>query len=390
LPFQNMSGDVGQEYFADGVVEEIITALSRFSSLFVIARNSTFTYKGRAVDVKQVGRELGVRYVLEGSVRKAAQRLRITGQLIDASKGTHLWADRFDGALNDVLDLQDSITAGVVSAIAPRLEQAEIRRAKRKPTGSLDAYDYFLHGMDSAYRDTREAVGEAQRLFAKAIELDADFAGAFAMGAYCHTLRKASRWTTDRGGEIAEAQRLAYKAVQLGKDDAFSLSRAVHTLAYVVHELDAARLFIDRALGLNPNFASAWFSSGCLRFWLGEPERAVDHIARFKRLSPLDPLMPVAQSVSALAYVLDGRYDEASVEAEQALGESPNLHIALRAFALANALVGNIERARKATVRLREIDPELRVQNLKDQTPLRRPEDKVRYAEGLRLAGLPE
>src|SRR5712671_957611 len=174
LPFQSMSDDPGQQYFADGVVEEIITALSRFSGLFVIARNSSFTYKGRSVDIKQVGAELGVRYVLEGSVRKTANRVRITGQLIDASNGAHLWADRFDGALGDIFDLQDQVTSSVVGAIAPKLEQAEIERAKRKPTESLDAYDYFLRGIASAHRMSSEATGEALRLFAKSSELDAD------------------------------------------------------------------------------------------------------------------------------------------------------------------------------------------------------------------------
>jgi TolB-like protein/class 3 adenylate cyclase len=172
LPFQNMSGDPEQEYFADGIVEETITALSRFRNLFVIARNSSFTYKGRAVDVKQVGRELGVRYVLEGSVRKAANRVRITGQLIEAATGRHLWADRFDGTLEDIFDLQDQVTTKVVGAIAPTLEQAEIERAKRKPTGSYDAYDYFLRGVASVHLLTNESIGEALRLLSKAVELE--------------------------------------------------------------------------------------------------------------------------------------------------------------------------------------------------------------------------
>ena len=217
LPFQNMSGDPEQEYFADGMVEDIITALSRIRWLFVIARNSSFTYKGRAVDVKQVGRELGVRYVLEGSVRKAANRVRITGQLIDASTGAHLWADRFDGALEDIFDLQDQVTASVVGAIAPQLEQAEIERAKRKPTESLDAYDYFLRGMASYYRRTREAINEALPLFYKAIELDPDFASAYGMAAWCYAWRKINGWMTDRVQEIAETARLARRAAELGR-----------------------------------------------------------------------------------------------------------------------------------------------------------------------------
>jgi adenylate cyclase len=224
LPFQNMSGDPQQEYFTDGMVEEIITALSRMRWLFVIARNSSFTYKGRMVDVKQVGRELGVRYVLEGSVRKAANRLRITGQLIDASTGVHLWADRFDGGIEDVFDLQDDVTSCVIGAIAPKLEQAEIERAKRKPTESLDAYDYYLRGMASVYGSTKESLGEALRLFYKAIELDPDFASAYGVAAWCYFWRLVNGWMTNRVQEITEASRLAGRAAELGKDDAVALS----------------------------------------------------------------------------------------------------------------------------------------------------------------------
>ena len=209
LPFQNMSGDPEQEYFADGMVEDIITALSRFRQLFVIARNSSFVYKGRAVDVKQVSRDLGVRYVLEGSVRKAANRIRITAQLIDASTGTHLWAERFDGGLEDIFDLQDQVTARVVGEIAPKLEQAEIERAKRKPTESLDAYNYFLRGMASVNQWTRAANDEALRLFYKAIELDPEFASAYGMAAWCYIWRKLNGWVVDRAQETSEGARLA-------------------------------------------------------------------------------------------------------------------------------------------------------------------------------------
>ena len=226
LPFQNMSGDPEQEYFADGMVEDIITGLSRFRSLFVIARNSSFTYKGRAVDVKQVGRELGVRYLLEGSVRKSANRIRIAGQLIDASSGTHLWADRFEGAIENVFELQDQVTASVVGAIAPRLEQAEIERARRKPTESLDAYDLLLRGLANVYKWTREGNEEALRLFYRAIELDPDFSAAYAAAADCFSRRRGFGWLIDREQEVAEARRLARRAVHLGKDDATVLCDA--------------------------------------------------------------------------------------------------------------------------------------------------------------------
>ena len=390
LPFQSLSADVEQEYFADGIVEEIITALSRFSGLFVIARNSSFTYKGRAVDVKQVGRELGVRYVLEGSVRKSANRVRITGQLIDASTGAHIWADRFDGALDDIFDLQDQITATVVAAISPRMEQAEIQRAKRKPTANLNAYDYFLHGVASVHDLTREATDEALRLFYKAIEIDRDFAAAYGMATWCYVQRKANRWVTDLSQEAAEATRLARKAVSLGGDDAVALSRGGYTLAYISGDLDAGDVFINRALILNPNLAFAWFAIAWLKIFLGEPESALQHFAHLMRLSPFTPLMPSIQAGIAFGHFIAGHYDEASSLAERVLREKPDLHIVLRVTAASSALAGRMTDAHKAMARLREIDPLLHVSDLKVLTPFRRLEDLTRYEEGLRKAGLPK
>ncbi|TMJ44918.1 MAG: adenylate/guanylate cyclase domain-containing protein, partial [Alphaproteobacteria bacterium] len=298
LPFQNLSGDPEQEYFADGMVEDIITALSRFRNLFVISRNSSFTYKGHAVDVKQVGRELGVRYVLEGSVRKAANRVRITAQLIDAASGTHLWADRFDGALEDIFELQDQVTESVVGAIAPKLEQAEIERARRKPTESLDAYDYYLRAHASIHPWTREGNEEALKLFYRAIELDPGFASAYGMAAWCCFQRKVSGWMQDRGREIAE--------------NAVALSAAGFVLAYVVRDMTAGVPLIDRAVALNPNLAWAWLYSGWARIWLGRPDAAIEHLAHAMRLSPLDPLIADVQAATAHAHFFAGRYDEAA------------------------------------------------------------------------------
>src|SRR6202521_5103925 len=306
LPFANMSGDPEQEYFADGMVEEIITALSRIRWLFVIARNSSFTYKGRAMDVKQVGRELGVRYALEGSVRKAANRVRITGQLIDTATGAHLWADRFDGALEDIFDLQDQVTANVVGAIAPKLEQAELERAKRKPTESLHAYDYFLRGMANFYQRTAVANTEALGLFRRAIELDPEFASAYAMAAWCYVWRKLNGWMIDRVQETAEAARLARRAVDLGQDDAVALSRGGHTLGFILGDLDSAVVFIDRALVLNPNLAEAWLFSGWMRTYRGELDVAIEHHARAMRLIPLDPSLFQMQAGTAFAHLLAG------------------------------------------------------------------------------------
>ena len=391
LPFQNMSGDPEQEYFADGMVDEIVTALSRMRWLFVIARNSSFTYKGRAVDVKQVGRELGVRYVLEGSVRKAANRVRIIGQLVDAATGAHLWADRFEGALEDIFDLQDRVTASVVGAIGPKLEQAEIERAKRKPTESLDAYDYYLRGMANFYQWTREGISEALRLFCRAIELDPEFASAYGMAAGCYLVRKSRGWMTDRAHEIAETARLARRAVGLGKDDAVALGQGGFALAHVVHDLDAGRAFIDRALVLNPNQAAAWFFSGWTRIWGGEPDAAIEHLARAMRLSPLDPRIHAMRSATAHAHFFAGRYDEASSWAAKALREFPDFYGGLRISAASHALAGRPEQAQKMLARLRQLDPALRASNLRDGLgPFRRPEDLARYEEGLRRAGLPE
>jgi len=390
LPFQNLSGDLEQEYFADGVVEDIISGLSRIRWLFVIARNSSFTYKGRAVDVKQVGRELGVRYVLEGSIRKAANRVRITGQLIDATTGAHLSADRFEGNIDDIFDLQDQITASVVGAIAPKLEQAEIERAKRKPTESLDAYDYFLRAMASFYQRSREANENALRLFYKAIEFDPDFAAAYGMASWCHAWRKLSGWMTDPVQEISEGRRLAWRAVESGKDNAVALARSGHALALLVGDLDSGMAFVDRALALDPNFARAWYASGWVRAYRGELELAIEHQARAMRLSPLDPVLYHMQVGTAYAHMLAGRFDEASMWAERAFRVEPNYHPAAIVAAASNALAGRLEEASQAMERLRQIDPTLRISNLRDRHPIRRPDDLARFADGLRKAGLPE
>ena len=390
LPFQNISGDPEQEYFVDGMVEDIITALSRMRWLFVIARNSSFIYKGRAVDLKQVGRELGVRYVLEGSVRKAAKRVRITGQLIDTATGAHLWADRFDGGLEDVFDLQDQVTMSVVGAIAPTLERAEIARAKCKPTESLDAYDYFLRGMANVHQWNSDANDDALRMFRRAIELDPDFASAYGMASWCYTWRSINRWTTDRAQETAEATRLARGAVDLGADDAVALCMGGYALAFVGHELDVGAALIDRALVLNVNLAWAWHSSGWLRAFLGEPETAIKHLEHGMRLSPLDPFVFRAYAGLSCAHLLAGRFDEAASWADKALHRRPNLLVAIRESAVSNALAGQAVKAHKAMDQLRQSDPTLRVSNFLQWLPLRQPQHVARYEEGLRKAGLPE
>src|SRR6266478_4506248 len=389
LPFQNMSGDPEQEYFADGMVEDIVTALSRFKSLFVIARNSSFTYRGRAVDVKQVGRELGVRYVLEGSVQKAGDRVRITGQLVDASTGVHIWADHFDDALEDIFDLQDRVAARVVGEIAPRLSLVEIERAHRKPTGNLEAYDWYLRAIGNYFPITKEASEEALRFLNKAIELDPAFASAYGIAAWYYVWRKINRWMTDPAQESAEAVRLARRAAELGKDDAFALTWAGYSLAAVVRELEDGAAFLDRALELNPNLAVAWGSSGWVRVWLGQAELAIEHLACAMRLSPLDPIMPGYQTAVAVAHFLTGHYSDASSWATRAGRMGPYfLRTALILVAASQALSGQNEEAQKAMTRLRQLDPGLRLSNLRGST-LQGPEYFARLKEGLRKAGLP-
>jgi TolB-like protein/class 3 adenylate cyclase len=392
LPFTNMSGDPEQDYFADGMAEDIITALSHFKALFVIARNSSFTYKGRAVDVKQVGRELGVRYVLEGSVRKSANRVRITGQLVDTATGAHLWADRFDGGLGDIFDLQDQVTESVVGAIAPAVEKAEIERAKRKPTESLDAYALYLRGSDRLYQfASRQVNDEALRLFNSAIELDPDFASAYGRAASCYAFAKMNGWISVTANEIAEVTRLARRAVELGKDDATALAASGWALAFIVRDLEGGAALIDRALVLNSNLAVAWNYGGWVKTWLGEPEAALERFARAMRLSPLDRRMVFVRGGTAFAHFLLGRYDEAASWAAMALQDNPDYQAGLRIQAASHAMAGRPEQAHQALVRLRQLNPALRVSSLKNVLgPYRRAEDLSRLEEGLRQAGLPE
>jgi TolB-like protein/Tfp pilus assembly protein PilF len=390
LPFQNLSGEPEQEYFADGVVEDIIAALSRMRWLFVISRNSSFTYKGRAVDVKQVGSELGVRYVLEGSLRKAANRVRISGQLIDASTGATFWSDRFEGALEDIFNLQDQVTTSVVGALARQLEQAEIQRAKRKPTDSLDAYDYYLRGMASFHLRTRKAVGEALPLFKKAIELDPEFASAYAMAAWCYFWRKINGWMADRAWEIAEGEQLARRAVELGQDDAVALARGGHAIGHLAGDLDTGIALINRAKALDPNSVTARFLGGFLYAFAGESDIAIEHFEHAMRLSPLDPEMFRMQTGVAFAHLLAGRFDAASSWAEKSFRDLPTFLFTVSIIAASHALAGRMDEAQRAMHHLRQLDPTLRISNLKDWVPLRRPEDLARFADGLRKAGLPE
>jgi TolB-like protein len=388
LPFINLSSEPDQEYFADGTVEEIITALSRFKTLFVIARNSSFTYKNRVTDVKQVGRELGVRYVLEGSIRKSANRVRITGQLVDTTTGTHIWADRFDGALEDIFDLQDQLSTMIVGAISPKLEQAEIERARRKPTESLHAYDYYLRGMASFHRGSRKSLAHALELFKKATEIDPGFASAYAMAAWCYSV---SLWFWAAGREEArEAERLARLAARLGTDDATALCVAGFVLADIARDFDTGVAMVSRALTLNPNLVTAWFLGGWVRLINGEPDVAIEHFAHAERLSPFDPFIWGVQAGIANAHFCAGRDDKALSAAEHCLRDMPNYLPALRIVAASSAFTGATDRATRALMRIRERNPGWCISEIKQRFSYRRSEDMARIIEGLRKAGLPE
>jgi TolB-like protein len=390
LPFQNMSGDFEQEYFADGMVEEILTALSRFRQLFVIARNSSFTYKGRAVDLKQVGRELGVRYVLEGSVRKAGSRVRITGQLIDTATGAHLWADRFEGALKDIFDLQDKVTARVVAAIAPKLEEAEIERAKRKPTESLDAYDQFLRGMAGFHQWSREANDDALFHFYKAIDLDPNYAAAYGMAARMYIQRNSGGWVKDRAYEVTETERLALRAAELGSDDAVALATAGFALSDILALVEDGDAMIDRALTLNPNLAWIWLYSSWVKASLGEPEIALERIGQALRLSPNDPQTFSFHAAKAWAQLFAGHFTEAYSSAEAAIRQRPGFLLYMCIAAASAALAGRTNDAQRIVTRMLQTNPAVRISKVTTLIPLRRPEDSARWVDGLRRAGLPE
>jgi adenylate cyclase len=372
------------------MVEDITTALSRSKSLFVIARHSSFTYKRKAVDIKRVGRELGVRYVLEGSVRKAGNRVRITGQLVDAATGSHIWADRYDSTLEDIFDLQDRVTMSVIGAIAPQLERAEIARAQRKPTESLQAYDYYLRALANNYRFTREANVEALKLTQTANNLDPDFAAPFALGALCFVQRWAFGWSSGGAEDKTEARRLARRAIELDKDDPTVLALAGQALAILVGEVEEGAALLARAISLDPNLAIARSSYGWIQLYLGDGDAAIEQFQIGLRMSPLDPRIFLAQHGLAMAHFLAGRYEEGSLWAKIAVQQNPNFVGAHRVMMACHAMAGRVEEARQAWAVAREIDPTQRISTVIKRWHFRRPKDIQLYAEAFRRAGMPE
>jgi adenylate cyclase len=387
LPFENMSGDPEQEYFADGMVEEIITALSRFKSLFVIARNSSFTFKGRAVDIKEVGRRLGVHYVLEGSVRKASGKVRITGQLIDAVTGAHLWADRFERDLTDIFALQDEVTVAVVSAIQPKMLQTEIEMATRRRPENLTAYDFYLRATQQYYLTTREGMAEAMRLAHRALELDPRFRSVAALAGVCHMLNVLWGYAVDPQFDRKEAVRLARLALSIDDSDPDTLASAAVTSAFMVGDSESEIEMADRAVALNPNSWIAWNGRGWVYRIAGLPEEAVRSFERAMRMSPVDPLLYRSFTGMGMALIELGRFDEAIVAGKKALRQNPSFPVAYRCLASAFAHLGRDAEAREAAARALELDPTFTISAWVARGGL---SNAKLYIEGLHKAGLPE
>jgi adenylate cyclase len=388
LPFANMSGDPEQEYFADGMVEEIITALSRIRWLFVIARNSSFTYKGQSVDVKQVGRELGVRYVLEGSVRKAGGRVRITGQLINATTGTHIWADRFDGSLVDVFDLQDQIATSVAGVIEPPLRQAEIERAQKRPD-SLDAYDLYLRALPFAYTSMPEDAGKALGYLEQAIRLDADFAVVHAIIAWCHEQRYLRGGLDENAKAIA--LRHAHLAIAMGGDDPTALAIAGLVIGFLEpREYDVAVSAFDRALTLSNSSALALGFSAVSRAWHGESTIAIEQAEQALRLSPLfDPLSKERHMAIAIAHFVAGRFEESASAASRAIQANPRFSPPYWMRCAALASLGRIDEAEAVTQVLLNVQPEFTIGSI-TSAPFAKPEILTALGDALHRVGLPE
>jgi TolB-like protein/class 3 adenylate cyclase/Flp pilus assembly protein TadD len=390
LPFQNLTGDAEQEYFVDGMVEEITTAIARLPWLFVIARNSAFTYKSRAVDVKQVAQELGVRYVLEGSVRKAGNRARITGQLIDTTTGAHIWADRFDGALDDIFELQDQVASGVAGAIEPKLRQSEIDRAGRKPTANLTAYDLYLRALAHSYRFTEEGFAEAVALASQALAIDPSYAPAAALVGRCRHQQRVQGWGALSADDMADACRLARQALEAERDDAQTISQAAYTLFFLAGEAAMAAAALDRALALNPNAAQAWNLRGSIHALRNEPEAAIEAIERARRLSPFDPFTLFYAANIAIAHLAARRFEQAIEWADRALHDQPRMAVAMRVKVAANAHLGRLDVARAELSRVLAIDPKMTIAGYRAYAHFAAPELRELFVTGLRLAGLPE
>jgi TolB-like protein len=393
LPFTNMSGDPEQDYFADGMSEEIITALSRCSGLFVIARNSSFTYKGQAVDIRRVGRELGVSYVLEGSVRQGGERLRITGQLIDVRSGGHLWSNRFEGDLRDIFDLQDRISEHVVAALEPALRSAEIERRKRNRPNNLPAYDLLLRAYELEYDFTADSMTAALECLEKALAVDPAYAPAMAASAYCHAQRHFQGWVPQDGRHRNEGLQLAWRAVEIAPNDPQILwmaGFAIWNLAPVQNEREAARALFSRSLMVNPNSAMALALSGWIETMCGNQGTGRAMVERARRLSPLDRHGWFMSGALAIAAIQGENYTEAVAWAEKALVQNRRFAVALRALAVALVKSGQRDRAAQVVQELLRIEPGLTISGFFSRILVPVETMARTYADALKEAGLPE
>jgi TolB-like protein len=381
LPFQNMSGDPEQEYFADGMVEEIITALSRIRWLFVIARNSTFTYKGQAINLKRVGRELGVRYVLEGSVRKGGGRVRITAQLIEAETGAHIWADRFDGSLEAVFDLQDQIATSVAGIIEPALQAAEARRSADRPTRDLTAYDLYLRAC-AMFNTSHKQIPEALPLLEEAIARDPNYAPALAwIAIFCMNLVTDGS-APDRDANRRKGIQAGRRALEVARNDPCALADAAYALACFGEGLDAMTALVDRALALNPNYARGWHRSGFMRLWAGETDLAIEHAETSIRLSPR-ALTESSSWLIGAALFFSRRFEEAVPRLRLAVEDLTPLPTPCRFLAACYTYLGLHEEASAAIARLRTITTEV-IPNY--PLPFRNSEHRELYLSGLQRA----
>jgi TolB-like protein len=390
LPFANMSGDPDQAYFADGMAEEIITSLSRCGWLFVISRNSSFSYRGRTVDVRQVGRELGVRYVLEGSVRRAGTRLRILGQLADATSGIQIWADRFDGDAHEVFELQDRITESVVGAIEPKLQLAEIERLRHKQAPDLDAYDLLLRAQALEYIYTEESIAQALGHLERALTIDPLYAPAMAMAAYCHAVRHHQGWSKDPLRDAAHGLGLAVRALELAKDDPNVLWMSAFAVRMLGGDPYRARELLKRSIQLNPNSAIALTMAAGTEVVLGNAEEALGLLQRAHRLSPRDPRAWYMAATDALAYFVAGQYEAAANAARSALAQNPRYTSLLRITAASLAKLGRTDEAARAISTALDVEPDLTLSVLRTRLSFMDARVWNDYADGLQRAGLPE
>jgi adenylate cyclase len=387
LPFQNISGNPEQEYIADGMVEDIITALSRFKSLFVIARNSSFTYKGKAVDIRHVGRDLGVRYVLEGSVRKAGSRLRITGQLIDTDTGSHIWAERYDGELEEIFDLQDKITSNVAGAIEPKVRDAEIRRAQAKATTNLTARDLYMRAVAGFIELTEASYAEALLLLDRAVAADPRFSSAYGLITWCQLNKLAQGWG-DPSELKTRALAAAALALQTGKDDSYALSAAGMAIARFGTQFEEGLAHVERALALNTNDVMAWHAGGWTSWYAGKHERSIESFKQAMRLSPIDPASFGRYAGIAFPYFFTGKYDEAIRWADKALNDESKFVPAHSVKVAAAAMAGQTEVLKEATQRLIAARPGFSIS--KNGFPTLPSSLRDPFQSALRKAGLPE